>query len=362
MNDLHWMTRAWQLALKGKGKTSPNPLVGAVIVKNGRLIAEGWHARCGGPHAEIVALKKAGTRAAGAVLYVTLEPCRHFGRTPPCLDAIIAAGIKRVVVGMKDPNPVMNGKSLLKLRRAGIPVTCGVLEDQLSRMNEAFIKYIQFHRPLVVAKSAQTLDGKIAVSSGPSRWITSSQTRQWARQRRNEFDCVLVGIETVLKDDPRLNPADRSKPWKKVVVDSRLRIPLNARLFRATPPQDCLIATTKAYSSSKYRQLLKKNVTVIVCPQRAGRVDLTWLMEELARREITSVLIEGGAHVIGSALAQKLVDRMHIYVAPWIMGDEQALGAVAGADVRRAEKAIALKDIQIQKIGKDILIEGSVQY
>lgn len=361
MNDLDWMTRAWQLALKGKGRTSPNPLVGAVIVKNGQLIAEGWHARCGGPHAEIVALKKAGPRAAGAVLYVTLEPCRHFGRTPPCLDAIIAAGIKRAVVGMKDPNPAMNGRSLVKLRRAGIAVTCGILEDELFKMNEAFIKYIKFHRPLVVAKSAQTLDGKIAVFSGRSRWITSSPTRQWARQRRNEFDGILVGIETVLKDDPRLNPADRTKSWKKVVVDSRLRIPLNARLFRATSPQDCLIATTRAYSLSKYRQLLKKNVTVIVCPQRGKRVDLGWLMEELARREITSVLIEGGAHVIGSALAQKLVDRMHIYVAPWIMGDERALGAVAGLDDGHTGK-VALKDIQIQKIGKDILIEGSVQY
>ncbi|MDP2653964.1 MAG: bifunctional diaminohydroxyphosphoribosylaminopyrimidine deaminase/5-amino-6-(5-phosphoribosylamino)uracil reductase RibD [Candidatus Omnitrophota bacterium] len=360
--DVDYMIRACELAWEGRGKTSPNPMVGALIVKNGRIIAEGWHRRCGGPHAEIIALKNAGSAARGATLYVTLEPCAHSGRTPPCVDAVVASGIRQVVIGMTDPNPLTNGKSVRKLRRAGIRVRTGVLEKEIRAMNEAFVTYIKRRKPFVVAKTAQTIDGRIASRSGDSKWISSAEARAHTRGLRAYFDAILVGIGTVLKDDPGLNPTHRLKRFRKVVVDSRLRIPPNAKLFRKTAPEDCIIATTARASRRKVDILRQRGVTVAVCPSRSGRVDLAWLMRYLAEQEISHLLIEGGGSVIGSALKARLVDKMMIVIAARVTGDEKAKPSVQGLSAPRVGDFLKLRDYSVKQIGGDLVIEGAVDY
>jgi len=342
------MDRAYELALQGWGRTSPNPMVGAVVVKSGKVIAEGWHAFCGGPHAEIVAIAKAGKKAKGADLYVTLEPCTHFGRTPPCTDAIIKAGIKRVFVGVKDPSRRMNGRSIQLLRRAGISVQAGFLQPELTRLNEAFNKYITTGMPFVTTKTAQTLDGKIAAVTGESKWITSRQARDYARGLRFGFDAILVGINTVLKDDPLLDAAPR-KRIKKIILDVHLRTPAKARLFKGTRAEDVLIFTASGANKG-----LK--ATVITAPVKDRRIDLKWAMGYLGRNAVTNVLIEGGAHVIGHALKDGLVDKMMVYTAPVVMGE--GLQAIRGLRVEKLSQALRLRDVSVGRIGGDILLEG----
>jgi len=359
MNHLTYMKLAQELALKGKTTVSPNPMVGAVIVKNGKIIAQGFHHHRGGPHAEVIAMQKTKTNLSGATMYVTLEPCFHYGCTPPCVDAVIKSGINNVVIGMKDPNRLTNGKSIAKLRRAGIKVQSGILEQELCQMNEAFVKYITKEMPFVVAKTAQTLDGKIATQSGESKWITSDITRKYSHDLRNEFDAIMVGINTVLKDDPRLNAP--KKRLKKVILDSSLQIPLKAKLFRESLPGNCFIATTNAADKKKLSLLEKRGVNVIVCPIKNKQVDLKWLMKELANREIAKILIEGGGKVIGSALKDKLVDKMMIYIAPKIMGEQNALSAIDGLKALRLKQAVGLRGIEVSAIGEDFLIEGYIK-
>ena len=360
MTHTEYMRRAIELALKGRGKTSPNPMVGSVIVKGNRIIAEGWHARCGGDHAEVVALKKAGERARGGRMYVTLEPCHHYGRTPPCVDQIIQMGIKEVYVGMRDPNLLTNGKSIAKLRRRGIKTAVGILQDELEEINEAFIKYVAKKMPFVAAKCAQTLDGKIAMAAGHSKWITSVAARQFARKIRADHDAIMVGVNTVLADDPRLSAGGRSRVLQKIVLDSSLRTPLTAKLFSDGRCSDCTIATTVKASQKRRSVFIKKGVNVLICPQRRGQVDLKWLFKELAKNGIASVLIEGGAHVIGSALREKLVDKMYVYIAPKILGDLQALSSVVGLKPLTIGQAVRLHDIKVKDIGGDILVIGYV--
>ncbi len=352
------MRMALNLALKGKGKTSPNPMVGAVVVRGERVVAEGWHRRCGSDHAEIAALKKAGARARGAKLCVTLEPCFHYGRTPPCVDQVIASGIREVVIGMVDPNPLTRGKSIAKLRRAGIKVRTGILRPDAERLNEIFVKYIKTGMPFAAAKCAQTLDGKIATVTGESKWITSSKTRDYARRVRDEFDAICVGVNTVLRDDPRLNGAKKTKRLKKIILDSSLQTPLTARLFKGVRPADCMIAVTRKASPAKIKQFQNKGARVIICPVKDGHVDLKWLLKALAKEEITSILMEGGARVIGGALKEKLVDKLYIYVAPKIIGDQNALSSVAGIATVDVNKAIFLRDMTFQRIDQDVLITG----
>ena len=360
MSNNEFMQMALDLAVQAKGFTSPNPMVGAVVVKGNRMIATGWHKRCGSDHAEIVALKKAGARSRGAKLFVTLEPCFHYGRTPPCVDKVIDSGIREVVIGMVDPNPLTRGKSIAKLRRAGIKVKVGVLRPAAERINEIFIKYMRSKMPFVAAKCAQTLDGKIATVTGESKWITSSKTRDYARRIRDEFDAILVGVNTVLRDDPRLNGTKKTKRLKKIVLDSSLQTPLTARLFKGIRPADCVIAVTRKASSAKIKQFQNKGVRVIICPVKDGHVDLKWLLKALAKEEITSILMEGGAHVIGSALKQKLVDKLYIYVAPKIIGDQDALSSVVGINTVNIGRSIRLKDLTSRNISQDILLTGYV--
>jgi diaminohydroxyphosphoribosylaminopyrimidine deaminase / 5-amino-6-(5-phosphoribosylamino)uracil reductase len=361
MNNLDYMREAFRLALKGQGKTSPNPMVGAVVVKNNCILAWGYHQRCGGPHAEIIALRKAGIKAHGAKLYVTLEPCGHFGRTPPCVDRIVAAGIKEVVVGMKDPNPLMNGKSIGRLRKAGIKVKIGFLEKELREMNAPFIKYITKKRPFIVAKIAQTLDGKTATISGQSKWITRSSTRRFSRAQRKQFDAILVGINTVLNDNPRLS-APGKPHFKKIILDSQLKIALQARLFQQTRPEDCLLMTTSKASRKKQESFRRQGYEVIVCPQQKGRVNIPWIMRELTKREIRSILVEGGAKVIGGFLKAKAVDRLHLFIAPKIFGDQQALSSIDGLGIRKTNQAIGLKILKIQNYHGDLFVEADVTY
>ena len=354
------MQMALDLAAKGKGYTSPNPMVGAVIVKGNRVVTSGWHKRCGADHAEIVALKKAGARSRGAKLYVTLEPCFHYGRTPPCVDKIIQSGIRGVVIGMVDPNPLTRGKSIAKLRRAGIKVKMGISRPQAGQLNEVFVKYIRSKMPFVAAKCAQTLDGKVATVAGESQWITSSKTRDYARRIRDEFDAILVGVNTVLRDDPRLNGARATKRLKKIILDSSLQTPLTARLFKGVRPADCVIAVTRKAPSARIKQFQNKGARVIICPAKDGRVDLKCLLKALAKEEITSILMEGGAHVIGSALKEKLVDKLYIYVAPKIIGDQDALSSIVGVDTVNVGRAIRLKGLTSRNIAQDILLTGYV--
>ena len=311
-DDIFYMRRALMLAGKGRGAVSPNPMVGCVIVKAGRIIAEGWHKGYGGDHAEVEALKQAGIKAKGSVMYVTLEPCSHWGHTPPCVDAVLAAGIKKVVMAMTDPNRLTNGKSAAKLRDAGIDVVVGVCEADARAMNAPFIKYISTKTPFVVAKTAQTLDGRIATRSGDSKWITSETSRAFARGKRNDFDAILAGIGTVLADDPGLEAP--AKAIKKIVLDSKLRIPVNARLFKGAQPGQVIIAVTGKASEARIRRLEKQGVRVILCPEKNGRVDLKALFKALAKMGIASILIEGGAAVIGSALKAGLLDELNVYI------------------------------------------------
>ena len=359
VNDSVFMQRAIDLAVKAKGNTSPNPVVGAVIVKNGKVISEGFHRCAGSDHAEIVAIKKAGAKAKGAGLYVTLEPCYHYGKTPPCVDAIIKSGIKEVVIAMKDPNPKTQGKSIIKLKKSAIKTKVGILKRQAQEINEAFIKYIDQGMPLVTAKCAQTLDGKIATALGNSKWITSKPTREYAHKQRDEFDAILVGINTVLKDDPQLNGYKKSKKLKKIVLDSSLKISLEAELFKSVEGS-VFIATTKKASKKKTESLLSRGVNVIICPEKNNKIDLKWLFKKLAQFGILSILIEGGAHVIGSALYEKLVDKMQIYIAPKIIGDQKALSSIAGLNIRDVNKAVQLEKIKIKLINKEILVSGYV--
>lgn len=362
MNTEHYMELAYQLALKGKGQVSPNPMVGAVIVKNNKVIAQGFHARCGGDHAEAAALQKAGVKAKGATLYVTLEPCSHYGRTPPCVQSIIKSGIAKVIIGMQDPNPLMNGKSIRLLKQSGIKVEVGCLSEKLVLMNEVFIKYMKERLPFVTAKTAQTIDGKIATSTGESQWITSAAAREYARSKRDEFDAIMVGANTIRKDNPGLNSQTKNKSLKKIIIDSHLTLSEKAKFFKATKPSDIIIATTSKAKQSRINLFKKMAVTVLVAPHKGenGWVDLTWVMNALAKLEISSVLIEGGGRLIGSALNEGLVDRMMIYVAPKILGDADGIDSISGRHVKKLADNIQLKEVSVKMINQDLLIEGYV--
>ena len=331
------MNRAWELALKGWGRSTPNPMVGAVLVKSGRIVAEGYHHYCGGDHAEVDALKKAGVKARGATLYVTLEPCGHWGRTPPCTQAILKAGVKKVIVGALDPNGLNHGKSLKFLRQQGIEVKGGLLADELTHLNEAFNCWITTGRPFVTAKIAQTLDGKIACLDGGSKWITSAFARDYAHRLRFGFDAIMVGINTVLKDDPQLRTLP-AKRIKKIILDTHGKIPPRAKLLEGTKPEDIFVFTAKN------------------APLYKGKIDLKWVLEFLGEREVTSVLIEGGGAVVGEALARNLVDKMMIYIAPKIMGE--GIQAVRGFKSKTLAGMVHLKEMSFDKIGEDILIQG----
>ena len=362
--DERWMALALRLACRSEGQTSPNPPVGALIVKGGRVVGWGWHRRAGAPHAEVDALRRAGSRARGGTLYVTLEPCRHSGRTGPCCDAILAAGIARVVIGAKDPNPITDGRGIARLRRMGVRVVTGVGAPEAERLIEPFRKAMITGLPFVVAKAAQSLDGKIAARSGQSRWITSRSARRLGRAWRARLDAILVGIDTVLTDDPllraRAGRRRRGRPLK-IIVDSRLRTPLSARCLSSESPAPTVIATT-VRATAKAAALARRGAEVVALPARRGRVPLARLFRLLVRRGIHSVLIEGGGEVLAGALAERLVDRIVFFVAPLLIGGRGSPGSVGGPGVPRLSQAVRLKHLMCTRVGPDLCVEADVAY
>ncbi|KUK12985.1 MAG: Riboflavin biosynthesis protein RibD [Moorella sp. 60_41] len=355
------MRRALELARKGLGRTSPNPAVGAVVVRDGEIVGEGYHERAGTPHAEAHALREARDRARGSTLYVTLEPCCHHGKTPPCTEAIIGAGIKKVVAAMVDPNPKVAGRGLRRLQEAGVEVEVGLLEKEARRLNEAFIKYITTGLPWVTLKMALTLDGKIATRTGAARWITCEESRRRVHELRNTYDAVLVGIGTVLADDPQLTarlPGGRDPV--RVILDSRLRLPLDARLVNVKSGAPTVVATTEEAPRERREELVRAGIEVMTLPAEEGRVSWPALLEGLARRRIISVLIEGGAEVNGSALAHGVVDRVIAFIAPKLFGGREAPGAVGGLGVARPEEAWKLEEVEVEPSGEDIMVTGLI--
>jgi diaminohydroxyphosphoribosylaminopyrimidine deaminase/5-amino-6-(5-phosphoribosylamino)uracil reductase len=340
-DDERWMRRALDLAQRGLGETNPNPLVGCVIVKAGRVVGEGWHRRAGGAHAEVYALRQAGTAARGGTAYVTLEPCSHQGRTPPCAPELARAGLRRVVVAMRDPNPHVDGRGLAALRRAGIAVTTGVLGDAAALLNERFVMAARLSRPFVLLKAAMTLDGRIATAAGESKWITTAAQRKSARALRRLHDGVAVGIGTVLADDPRLlpEPAVR-RPFHRVVFDSRLRVPVESRLVRSARRAPVWIVTT---GDARGRAALeRRGVRVLAGPARDGRVDLDWALAALRDAGLWSLMVEGGSELLGALLAARLFDQVALFRAPLLLGGRGSRPAFGGPDPARLADAVAL--------------------
>ena len=351
--DETYMARALRLALGGWGLASPNPMVGAVLVKGGKVIAEGFHERAGAPHAEAMALQLAGGRARGSTLYVTLEPCCHLKkRTPPCTKAVIRAGVKKAVVAMRDPNPAVSGKGIEELQRAGIIVASGVLEERAKLLNEAYIKHISTGMPFVTLKSAMSLDGKIATPAGESKWITGPAARRLVHRVRSGVDAILTAAGTVMADDPELTA--RTKGGKnpvRVVIDPELRSPLGSKIFK-TPP-DTLIVTRKALPG----ELAAAGVKAI---NFDGRLSLAWLMRELGAMGITSVLVEGGGSLNAHAFEEGIVDKAMFFYAPKIIGGVKSIPAIAGEGAARLADAWRLGRLSVKRVGEDILVTGYV--
>ncbi|HOA35367.1 MAG TPA: bifunctional diaminohydroxyphosphoribosylaminopyrimidine deaminase/5-amino-6-(5-phosphoribosylamino)uracil reductase RibD [Bacillota bacterium] len=359
--DERFMWIALDLARRGRGSTSPNPMVGAVVVRDGKIVGTGYHQAPGGPHAEVAALRQAGEKARGAVLYVNLEPCAHRGRTGPCADAIIRAGISRVVAAMEDPNPLVAGKGFRKLAEAGIELKRGVLEEKALRLNEVYVKFITTGRPFVIVKTAVTADGKTATRTGRSRWITGEKARAFVHRLRHNSDAIAVGIDTVLRDDPlltaRLEGGGGRDPLR-VIVDSRARLPLDARVINSASRAATLLAVTPAAPADKLRALEEKGVEILLLPGREGRVDLDALMRKLGERGVCQLMVEGGGNLNYSLLEAGLVDKLMLFMAPLIIGGRESPTSFEGAGVARLEEAWRLKDMEIKQYDGDLLLIG----
>jgi diaminohydroxyphosphoribosylaminopyrimidine deaminase/5-amino-6-(5-phosphoribosylamino)uracil reductase len=360
--DALWMDRALRLAEQGVGRTSPNPMVGAVLIRDGRVVGEGAHLRAGGPHAETVALEAAGAAARGATCYVTLEPCAHVGRTPPCAEALVRAGVARVVAACRDPHPRVDGRGLARLQAAGVAVTVGVREVEARALNRAFLCAVTEGRPHVTLKAAMTLDGKIAAADGASRWITGEAARLEAHRLRFAADAVLVGIGTVLADDPRLTVRHPGLPPKepfRVVADSRVRIPADARVLHSGEPGRAVVACVAPAPAGPAAALRARGVRVLELPDNGGRVDLRALLEALRALDVIAVLAEGGGELGGALAAASLVDRVAFFVAPRLLGGREAPGPLGGRG-RPLKEALALVDVTTRRLGDDLLIEGDL--
>jgi diaminohydroxyphosphoribosylaminopyrimidine deaminase/5-amino-6-(5-phosphoribosylamino)uracil reductase len=362
-DDQRFMQRALDLAARARGLTSPNPMVGAVVVRDGVMIAEGFHRAAGEPHAEVEALTAAGAQARGATLYVTLEPCVHHGRTPPCAPAVIAAGVRRVVIATSDPNPQVSGRGVAVLREAGIDVTTGVLEAPAAALNRVFLTAMREGRPHVTLKAAATLDGKIADLHGTSKWITGDAARLEGRRLRSEADAIVVGIGTVLADDPALT-VRLEGPWPRqplrVVLDSKARTPVAAKLIQGEPKGLAIVAVGADAPEERVGALEAAGAQVVRCPAADGRVSPAGLLATLAGREVRGVLVEGGGEVAASFLEAGLVDRVAMFLAPLLLGGTKAPSVVAGAG-RELKRAVALEAVEVRRVGDDILIEGDVR-
>lgn len=358
--DERYMRRAIELAQKGMGHVNPNPLVGAVIVKDDRIIAEGYHAKYGDLHAERNAFAHLKEDAAGADMYVTLEPCCHYGKQPPCTQAIIEHGIKRVFVGSDDPNELVAGKGIRQLEAAGIEVVTHYLKEECDSLNDVFFHYITTKTPYVVMKYAMTLDGKTACHTGASKWVTGERARENVQEMRNKYTGIMVGVRTVIIDDPQLTcriPGGRNPV--RIICDSRLRTPLNSRIV-ATADQVPTIIATVCKDPEKLQQYLDKNVRVIVTAQKDGRVDLKDLMQKLGEQKIDSILLEGGGTLNYSALQAGIVQHVQAYIAPKLFGGDGSFSPVGGIGVDDPVKAWKLSNVSCSRIGEDIVVEADI--
>lgn len=360
MTDQEYMALALELAQKGQGWTSPNPMVGAVIVKDGQIIAQGYHERCGQLHAERNALKACTQSPAGATMYVTLEPCCHHGRQPPCVNAILEAGISRVVVGSSDPNPLVAGKGIQLLRDHGVQVTEHVLQAECDKINEVFFHYIQTKRPFVVLKYAMTLDGKIAAYTGASKWITGEAARTHVHHQRHRYSAIMVGVGTVLTDDPQLTcRIEGGKNPIRIVCDSRLRTPLAAQLVQTAREVPTILATC-CTDLERHAPYAAAGCRVLAVPEQNGRLDLSALMELLGQEGIDSILLEGGGTLNWSALEAGVVQKVLAYIAPKLLGGQTAKTPVSGGGFPSPAEAVTLKTSAITQLGDDLLIESEV--
>jgi len=361
----YYMKRALELAAGGWGRTNPNPLVGALIVKNGEIIAEGCHEKLGGAHAEAAALKNARQDVKGGTLYVNLEPCSHYGRTPPCAEAVIKAGISKVVMAMEDPNPKVCGKGVEMLKNAGIETVTGVLEGEARRLNEIFIKYVTRKQPFVILKAAMTLDGKIATAGGDSKWISGEASRQQVHLLRDRVSAIMVGVGTVLADDPTLTARPGGEGGNdpvRIIVDSKGKIPIDSRVINNESAAGTILATTSAIGAEKEKLLLKKGVRLLKLDGPGGHVDLEGLLDQLYGLELDSVLLEGGGGLNAAALDAGIVDKAMIFIAPKIIGGRDAKTPVEGDGIGLMRDALRLGELSIVRFEEDILIEGYIRY
>lgn len=357
----NFMQQALDMAEGGRGFTYPNPLVGAILVKNGKILSRGYHQTFGGPHAEVEAIRKARGRSAGSDLYVTLEPCSTYGKTPPCTAQIIKAGVRRVIIAVKDPNPVHSGRGIRELKTNGIRVATGVLRKDAIRQNEAFFKWMRTGLPFVTLKMAQTLDGKIATREGKSRWITGRKARSWVHHLRGENQAVLIGKRTALLDDPRLFSGAGALQPVRIVLDRKLEIPMNRKVFSSFPERTLAVCQESAYKE-RYSRYNRKGIGLLAVGVKNGKLDLCDLLTKLGKMGIISVLVEGGGETAANFVERRLVDKVFFFIAPKILGGREALTSVEGHGITDLMKAISVRDVRISQKGEDILFEGYPVY
>lgn len=362
--DLKYMKRALELAKKGEGYTGPNPLVGAVIVKDGKIIGEGYHEKYGSYHAEVNAFLNAKEDVKGATMYVTLEPCSHYGKTPPCANKIVEKGIKKVVIAHKDPNDKVAGRGINILKENGIEVVTGVLEEESRKLNEIFLKYITTKLPFSILKTAMTLDGKIASRTGDSKWITNEESRNYVHKLRQKLSAIMVGIGTIIADDPYLTTRLEGVPSRdpiRIVVDTKARIPLEANVLNLNSNARTIVAVTELAPAEKLQKIKDKGGEVIITPLKNNKVDLNYLMKALGEKGIDSILIEGGSELNFSAIEAGIVDKVNAFIAPKIIGGNMAKTPIGGQGIELMKNALILNNIDIQRFGDDLMIEGYIR-
>jgi diaminohydroxyphosphoribosylaminopyrimidine deaminase/5-amino-6-(5-phosphoribosylamino)uracil reductase len=360
--DEKYMKIALSLAEEGRGSVSPNPVVGAVIVKDGIIIGRGYHKKYGGDHAEVEAFKSTSEDVEGATMYVTLEPCSHHGKTPPCADLIVKKKIAKVVIGTLDPNPLVSGNGVKKLRSVGIEVEVGILEEECKKINEIFIKYISEKKPFVLMKTAMSLDGKISTYTGESRWISGEESRKQVHELRGKYSAIMVGVNTVIEDDPELTcRIQGGKNPVRIILDSKLRIPMSSKIVESAKDIKTIIVATKKASSKKGIMLEKKGINILLTNELNERVDLKDLMDKLGELNIDSILLEGGSTLNFSALEQEIVDKVQIYIAPILLGGDMSKSTVGGKGVEHLKDAFRLKKVTTKVVGEDVLLEGYIE-
>lgn len=357
--DEYYMGLAINLARKGIGKVNPNPMVGAVIVKDNKIVGTGYHEKYGGKHAEINAIENSKESLNGSTMYVNLEPCSHFGKTPPCVDKIIESKINKVVIASVDPNPLVQGKGVKKLRDAGIEVKVGVLDEENRKLNEVFLKYIKHKKPFVVMKVAMSLDGKIATTTGQSKWISCDESRRYVHKLRSEVMSILVGINTVIKDNPMLDcRLENGKNPIRIIVDTTLKIPIDSKIVSSAKSIRTIVVTTKHANKNVMKLLEDKGVEILTVNLKNNLVDLKEMINKLGELNIDSILIEGGSSLNFSAVNENIVDKIQVYVAPIILGGESSKTPIGGQGVDDIKEAFKLHKLEYKQVGSDILIEG----